>query len=281
MRLMSFSHQGRHSWGAVDGEAVIDLGDSSAPTLRGALEAGGLQGIQKRKQRGGTLVPLSAVRYLQPITNPDKILCVGLNYRLHAQEAGMSIPKFPSLFARFAGSQVAHGEPTWLPRASSQYDYEAELAVIIGQRGRNIPESAAMQYVAGYSCFAENSVRDFQKHATQATPGKNFQASGAFGPWIVTTDEAGPPDTMDVIGRLNGKEMQRDSTENMIFTVPQIIAYLSSWAELLPGDVIVTGTPAGVGFTRKPPVYMKAGDVFEVEISRVGILRNPIIEEPR
>jgi 2-keto-4-pentenoate hydratase/2-oxohepta-3-ene-1,7-dioic acid hydratase in catechol pathway len=278
---MSFVFQGRQSWGAVDGDAVIELGDSRVPTLRAALEAGGIEEVDKRKQRGRTSVALASVRYLQPITNPDKILCVGLNYRLHAQEAGLPIPKFPSIFIRFAGSQVAHGEPTWLPRASGQYDYEAELAVIIGKRGRNITEAAALQYVAGYSCFAENSLRDFQKHATQATPGKNFQASGAFGPWMTTPDEAGPPDRMEVIGRLNGKEMQHDSTENMIFTVPQIIAYVSSWTELLPGDVIVTGTPAGVGFTRKPPVYMKADDVFEVEISKVGVLRNQVIEEPR
>jgi 2-keto-4-pentenoate hydratase/2-oxohepta-3-ene-1,7-dioic acid hydratase in catechol pathway len=281
VRFISFAYQGRESWGLVERDGVVDLADRSAPTLRAALEAGSLAEAAKRSSGRQPAIPLSEVRYRQPITNPDKILCVGLNYRAHAEEAGMPIPDHPSVFVRFADSQVAQGEATWRPRVSEQYDYEAELAVIIGRRGRNVPEARALQYVAGYSCFAENSVRDYQKHATQATPGKNFQRSGAFGPWLVTPDEAAPPDRMEVIGRLNGREMQRDSTENFIFTVPQMIAYISSWTELLPGDVIVTGTPAGVGFTRKPPVYMKAGDVFEVEITKVGTLQNAVIDEPR
>jgi 2-keto-4-pentenoate hydratase/2-oxohepta-3-ene-1,7-dioic acid hydratase in catechol pathway len=280
MKLMSFEVASRQSWGVVERDAVLDLADASAPTLRRALANGGLREISRRKERAAARIPLSSVRFLQPITDPEKILCVGVNYRKHAEEAGMAVPKYPSIFSRFPGSQVGHGVPVWRPRASDQFDYEAELAVVIGTRVRNAPHSEALRYVAGYSCFAENSVRDFQKHATQATPGKNFQASGAFGPWLVTPDEAGNPEAMEVIGKLNGEELQRDSTANMIFTVPQLIAYVSSWTELLPGDVIVTGTPAGVGFTKKPPLYMKDGDVFEVEIPLVGVLRNPVIEEP-
>ena len=192
----------------------------------------------------------------------------------------MPVPSRPSLFVRFTGSQVGHDEPVWRPRASAQFDYEAELAVVIGRSARHVPEERAHEFIAGYACFAENSVRDWQKHAAQATPGKNFAASGAFGPWLVTPDEAGPVERMDVIGRLNGREMQRDSAANMIFSVPQIIAYISTFTTLLPGDVIVTGTPAGVGFTRNPPVWLVPGDQFEVEITGVGTLRNPVIDEP-
>ena len=192
----------------------------------------------------------------------------------------MAVPSRPSVFVRFPGSQVGHKAPVWRPRASSQFDYEAELAVIIGSTARHVPESEADGLIAGYACFAENSVRDFQKHATQATPGKNFTASGAFGPWIVTPDEAGPVGNMDVIGRLNGQEMQRGSAANMIFSVSQIISYISSFATLLPGDVIVTGTPAGVGFTRNPPVWLVPGDVFDVEITGIGVLSNPVVDEP-
>ncbi len=224
---------------------------------------------------------MSAIRYLPPITDPDKILCVGLNYHLHAKEAGMAIPERPSIFTRFPASQVGHGESVWRPRASEQFDYEAELAVIIGRRARKVRAADAMACVAGYACFAENSVRDWQMHTRQATPGKNFHASGAFGPWLVSADEVPDPTALEVIGRLNGSEVQRDSVANMIFSIPQTIEYLSAFAELLPGDVISTGTPAGVGFTKKPPVYLKAGDVFEVEVTRIGVLRNPVIDEPQ
>jgi 2-keto-4-pentenoate hydratase/2-oxohepta-3-ene-1,7-dioic acid hydratase in catechol pathway len=192
----------------------------------------------------------------------------------------MAVPDRPSLFVRFAGSQVGHRVPVVAPRASPQFDYEAELAVVIGRTARHVAEADAMSHVAGYSCFAENSVRDWQTHSRQATPGKNFDRSGAFGPWIVTPDEAGPVGKMDVIGRLNGHEMQRDSAANMIFSVPAILAYVTTFTTLVPGDVIVTGTPAGVGFTRSPQVWLKAGDTFDVEITGVGVLSNGVIDEP-
>ena len=279
MRLASFTHHGRDGFGIVRDDHALDL-SGEVRTLRAALTQWGLPGIEARGKAGGVRVPIAELSWLPPIVDADKILCVGLNYHLHAKEAGMAVPTRPSLFVRFAGSQVAHGVPVVRPRASSQFDYEAELAVIIGKTARHAAEDRAEEYIAGYSCFAENSLRDWQKHATQATPGKNFAASGAFGPWLVTPDEAGPVAQMDVIGRLNGREMQRDSAANMIFTVPQLLAYISTFTTLLPGDVIVTGTPAGVGFTRTPPVWLIPGDVFEVEISGVGVLRNAVIDEP-
>lgn len=277
MRLASFRYRGREGFGVVEDRQVRDL-SGEVPTLRHALAEWGLPGLRARAG-GGTLVPLAEIAWRPPITNPDKILCVGLNYHAHAAEANMPVPAKPSLFVRFPGAQVAHEESVQRPRASSQFDYEAELAVIIGRAGRHIAEGNAYDHVAGYACFAENSLRDFQKHATQATPGKNFEASGAFGPWLVTPDEAGPVEKMEVVGRLNGREMQRDSAANMIFSLPQLLAYISTFTTLLPGDVIVTGTPAGVGFTRKPPVWLQPGDVFEVDISGVGVLRNPVIDE--
>jgi 2-keto-4-pentenoate hydratase/2-oxohepta-3-ene-1,7-dioic acid hydratase in catechol pathway len=280
MRLASFRHQGQDRFGVARDDHVVDL-TSDATSLREALATWGLDGLRSRVNSGtGVRRPLSEIAWQQPITNPDKILCVGLNYYEHAKEAGMAVPSRPSLFVRFPSSQVGHKAPVWRPRASSQFDYEAELAVIIGRTARHVSEAQADDVIAGYACFAENSVRDFQRHATQATPGKNFTASGAFGPWLVTPDEAGPVGKMDVIGRLNGQEMQRDSAANMIFSVSQLISYISTFATLLPGDVIVTGTPAGVGFTRKPPVWLVPGDVFDVEITGLGVLSNPVVDEP-
>lgn len=281
MRLLSFSVGRAESFGVLVDREVIDLADGEVRTLRAALEAWGIPGLRDRAASGSRRIPVGSIRYLQPIPDPEKILVVGLNYPLHAAEAGLAIPKYPSVFARFPGSQVGHDEPVWRPRLSVQFDYEAELAVVIGKRCRGVAAGDAMEVLAGYSCFAENSVRDYQRHTNQATPGKNFQRSGAFGPWIVTPDEAGDPSGMTVIGRLNGEEMQRDAVANMIFSIPEIIAYISSFTELVPGDVVVTGTPAGVGFSRKPPLYMKPGDRFEVEIAGVGVLRNSVIDEPR
>lgn len=283
MKLLSFvKPDGQTAFGAMVGESrVRALSTPEVPTLRRALQTWGLTGIAERLSRDGPTVDAAGLRWLPPITDPDKIVCVGLNYTLHAQEAGMAIPKHPSLFVRFPGSQVGHLEPTVLPWASEHYDYEAELALVIGKEGRHIPTGDAMGHVAGYACFAENSLRDFQRHSAQATPGKNFEASGAFGPWMTTSDEVPDPTRLEVIGRLNGQELQRDRVANMIFSIPEIVAYISSFTRLLPGDVVVTGTPAGVGFTKKPPLYMKPGDVFEVEIPGVGLLRNPVVAEHR
>jgi 2-keto-4-pentenoate hydratase/2-oxohepta-3-ene-1,7-dioic acid hydratase in catechol pathway len=281
MRLASFqTADGRRSFGSVNPDgSIVDLATAEVSGLRRALAEWGLAGLRERAAHASRIVPAGTFAWLPPVTDPDKILCVGLNYSLHAQEAGMAIPKYPSTFVRFPGSQVGHGRPTVAPAASEQYDYEAELAVVIGAEARDIDAADALSVVAGYACFAENSVRDFQRHAAQATPGKNFESSGAFGPWITTADEVPDPQALEVIGRVNGEVVQHDSTARMIFTVAQIIAYTSSYTRLLPGDVIATGTPAGVGTARKPPLWLRAGDVFEVEIPGVGLLSNPVIAQ--
>mgnify|MGYP002778040843 CR=1 FL=1 len=281
MRLASFeTAQGRRSFGVVAADgSIADLGTPGVPTLRAALAEWGIAGIAERAQGACPTVAAGGFAWLPPIPDPDKILCIGLNYRRHAEEAGMALPKHPSMFVRFPGSQVGHEAPTVAPAASAEYDYEAELAVVIGCGGRHIAESDAMAAVAGYACFAENSVRDFQKHAAQATPGKNFEASGAFGPWITTADEVPDPAALQVIGRLNGQVMQDEPVSDLIFSIPRIIAYASSFARLLPGDVLVTGTPAGVGMARKPPLWLRPGDVFEVDIPGVGRLRNAVVAE--
>jgi 2-keto-4-pentenoate hydratase/2-oxohepta-3-ene-1,7-dioic acid hydratase in catechol pathway len=181
---------------------------------------------------------------------------------------------------RWSGAQVGHGQPIVLPVDSSQFDYEAELAVVIGKAGRHICTARAFEHVAGYSCFGDHSLRDFQRHTAQATPGKNFDRSGAFGPWLISTDEVPDPQALEVIGRLNGEEVQRDSVSHMIFSIPELIAYLSSFCELQPGDVIATGTPAGVALGRQPPRWMTVGDRFEIEIPGVGRLANTVVPEP-
>jgi 2-keto-4-pentenoate hydratase/2-oxohepta-3-ene-1,7-dioic acid hydratase in catechol pathway len=279
MRLASFRHGARRGFGVVDGAHLVDLSGECA-TLRDALTRFGIDGVAERaRAASGPRLALAEIAWEPPITDSDKTNSVGLNYYEQANEANMAVPTRPSLFVRFPASQVGHDVAVVRPSASAQFDYEAELAVVVGRAARHVAEERANDYIAGYTCFAENSVRDWQRHAAQATPGKNFEASGAMGPWLVTPDESGPVENMTVIGRLNGREMQRDSAANMIFSVPQIIAYISTFATLLPGDVIVTGTPAGVGFTRKPPLYMVPGDVFEVEITGVGVLRNGVVDE--
>lgn len=285
MKFASYTHAdsagATGGYGVVVDDRIIDLTTTALPCLRTALAAEGLAALMERaRQRtavdGG--IPLSAVRLLPPIPQPEKILCVGLNFHLHAQEAGMAVPARPSIFVRFASSIVGHETPVLRPQASEQFDYEAELAVVIGRRAHRIPETDALDVIAGYACLAENSVRDWQRHSTQATPGKNFVHSGACGPWLVTPDEAGPVEHMTVAGRLNGEPVQSDSGANMIFSVAQTIAYLSTFTELAPGDIIAMGTPAGVGFTRKPPRYLRPGDVFEVDITGIGVLRNTVAQ---
>jgi 2-keto-4-pentenoate hydratase/2-oxohepta-3-ene-1,7-dioic acid hydratase in catechol pathway len=279
VRLASFHYQGRDTFGVVRDSGIVDLGtDGRFATLRDALAADAVAELAKAAC-DRTAVPLAAITWLPPIPAGNKILCVGLNYRKHAEEAGMQVPTRPSIFVRFPESQVGHLQPVVCPFVSEQFDYEGELAVVIGRRIRHVPATRALDFVAGYSCFAENSLRDFQTHAAQATPGKNFWASGAFGPWITTADEISDPGRLMLTTRLNGAVVQQEGTDDLIFSVPQLIEYASTWTELLPGDVISTGTPSGVGMARKPPRWLKSGDRLEIEIEGIGTLQNTVVDE--
>ncbi|WP_250627926.1 fumarylacetoacetate hydrolase family protein [Pinirhizobacter soli] len=225
-------------------------------------------------------IDLNTVQILPPVPKPPKILCVGLNYDDHLEESGLKKPVYPEIFARFATSLIAHGEPIRVPSESSALDYEAELAVVIGRGGRRIDRDKALDHVAGYSLFNDATIRDFQLRTPQWTMGKNFDGTGAFGPWLVTPDALPPGGYgLHIQGRLNGQVMQDSSIDKLIFSVPALIEMISVAISLEPGDVIITGTPGGVGAARKPPVYMRPGDVFEAEIERLGVLSNPIQRE--
>jgi 2-keto-4-pentenoate hydratase/2-oxohepta-3-ene-1,7-dioic acid hydratase in catechol pathway len=279
MKLCSFSTNGAASYGLVTDIGIVDLGRRfPEATLRDFIAAGDLS-------RAAALMDAAPDHALDDVTfdpvipNPDKIICVGLNYHDHVKETGRTVTPNPVLFARFAGSQVGHGQPLVKPVESDEFDYEGELAVIIGKSGRRIPAESALEHVAGYACYNDGSVRDWQRHTTQFMPGKTFAASGGFGPWMVTSDEIRDPSQLTLTTRLNGQVVQRTATDLMITDVPTLIGYCSTILPLLPGDVIVSGTPGGVGAKRTPPLWMRAGDVAEVEVSRIGVLRNPIAAE--
>ncbi|WP_460274285.1 fumarylacetoacetate hydrolase family protein [Celeribacter sp. ULVN23_4] len=276
MRFISFEYEGRMSWGRVEGDQVVDLGGlPDAPTDLKAAIAGralGLSGPATRLDR-------TVVNLLPVIPNPGKILCVGHNYESHRQETGRPKVANPSIFTRFADTLVANGAPVVRPAVSSDFDFEAELAVVIGKGGRNISEDDAMTHIAGYACFNDASVRDWQWHTAQFTPGKNFPGTAPFGPELVTPDEIDNLEDVLVQSLLNGTVMQEAPIAHMIFPVPTIIAYVSRFTPLSPGDVIATGTPGGVGAKRTPPVWMKPGDEIEVRVSGVGSLKNIVAEE--
>ena len=254
--------------------------DGRYPTLRAALAAGALGEVRRATEGASADHALEEITFLPPIPHPEKILCVGVNYVAHREETGRKESEFPTLFTRFANTQVGHDEPLVRPRVSSEFDYEAELAVIIGKPARHVRREDALGVIAGYSCYQEATLRDWQRHTSQFTPGKNFIGTGGFGPWMVTSDEIPDPSRLTLVGRLNKVEMQRATTDLLIFDIPSLIAYITTFTELVPGDVISTGTPGGVGSKRQPPVWLKAGDVFEVEISSIGVLRNTVIDEP-
>ena len=250
---------------------------SGAATLREALAAGALG---EMRELANSLKPehaLSAIRFLPVIPDPQKILCAGINYRSHAAEVGRELPKQPSMFIRFTDTLVGHEGAMIRPTLSDNFDFEGEFAAVIGQAGRNIPIDRALDHVAGYACFVDGSVRDYQKFSV--TSGKNFPGTGPLGPWIVTTDEIPDPSKLTLTTRLNGQQVQRTGTDQMIYSVPQIISFCSEFTMLHPGDVIATGTPEGVGHGRKPPLWMKAGDMLEVEITGIGTLRTRIVDE--
>jgi 2-keto-4-pentenoate hydratase/2-oxohepta-3-ene-1,7-dioic acid hydratase in catechol pathway len=275
MRFGSFEIDGVASWGAILGDDAAVLADRW-PSLKAAIEAGALQEAARFAEKARR-VPLSSVTWLPLIAAPAKILCIGLNYENHRQETGRAVVAHPTVFTRFADSQTSHLGPILKPTVSDKLDYEGELAVIIGKGGWQIPADRALDHVAGYSCYNDGSVRDWQNHTIQFTPGKNFPSTGAFGPWMVTADAFGPLGQQRIQTRLNGEIMQDAVLADMIFTVPRIIEYISNFTPLAPGDVIVSGTPGGVGAKRQPPVFMKPGDRVEVEIDGIGTLVNPIV----
>lgn len=281
MKFASFAINGIPSWGLIDGAQVVDLGAHFAdryPDLKSAIAAGALGDVAAASGKAARY-PLANITWLPVIPNPDKILCIGLNYETHRVETGRAEVANPTVFGRFANSQTGHLSNIIRPRVSKDLDFEGELAAIIGKPGRYIAGKDAWDHIAGYACYNEGSVRDFQRHTHQFTPGKNFPQTGAFGPWMVTPDEAGDLAPLRLQTRLNGEVVQDATISQMIFDIPRQIEYCSSFTRLEPGDVIVTGTPGGVGSRRTPPLWMKPGDVVEVEIDRIGLLRNGIADE--
>lgn len=280
MRLISFRHAGAAKFGAVVESGIVDLSARTSmrwPSLRAAITAGALGELAATLDGASADLGFDDIELQPVIPDPDKILCVGLNYASHVGEVGRQLPTVPSVFSRLHNTLVAHGGDIVRPRASVDFDFEGELAVVIGQRCRHVPRASALSVIAGYTCFLDGSVRDFQKHSV--TAGKNFPATGPLGPWLVTTDVIADPQRLELTTRLNGTVVQHDTTDHMIFDVATIIEYLSTVTWLEPGDVIATGTPDGVGLGRKPPLWMKAGDKVEVEISGIGKLNVTVVDE--
>ncbi|TWO68666.1 fumarylacetoacetate hydrolase family protein [Caenimonas sedimenti] len=284
MKLTTYLRDAAPRLALVDGTDLIDLNDAQPQVpsdLRLALKAGVDLAAAARAALSGKRVALASVKLAPLVPEPGKIVCLGLNYFDHAKEGGREKPDYPWFFFRAASSQVAHGEAAWLPQVSTKFDYEAELAVVIGKKvPRHTREADTLQYVFGYSCYNDMSVRDYQKRTPQWTIGKNFDRTGGFGPVLVTADElpAGAVG-LKIQSRLNGRVMQDANTSDMIFSVAETIALLADVLTLEPGDVLVMGTPAGVGQARTPPVWMQAGDTIEIDIERVGLLSNPIVNE--
>ncbi|CAH1659427.1 fumarylacetoacetate hydrolase family protein [Chelatococcus asaccharovorans] len=278
MKLISFTYDGRDSWGAVQDDVVVDLGAVSAASsqdLRGAIA----DGLPKALPSSAPRIPLSEITFAPVIPNPDKIFCVGINYASHIAETNRPTPTHPVIFMRVPASQVGHGQPILRPSESVQLDFEGELAVVIGKPVRRVAVEHALDAVAGYSCYNDGSVRDWQRHSSQFAPGKNFFQTGGFGPWLVTADEIEDPAALTLTTRLNGTVMQQAPISDLVFGVAQLISYCSIFTPLVPGDVIVTGTTGGVGLFRDPPVFMKAGDTVEVEISQIGTLANTVADD--
>lgn len=282
MKLISFEHQGRATYGAVVGNDVWDLGQAlgaQAPDLK-SLIANDLQAVaaQVVASQPSTL-KFDQLSLLPVVPNPGKILCIGLNYGEHVRETGKTVTESPVIFMRLNESQVAHGQDIVRPPESNRLDYEGEIAIVIGKGGRRISEEDSWAHIAGYACYNDGSIRDWQVATSQWGPGKNFWRTGGFGPWMVTSDEIAPNQNMTLTTRLNGQVMQQATTDMMIHSIPRQIAYISTFIPLEAGDVIVTGTPGGVGNKRTPPVFMQPGDVVEIEVDAVGVLRNGIRDE--
>lgn len=280
MKLISFLRAGRPGFGIVVDGGVVELtGVGGAGSLREALAAGLLPRVADAIEGRSAELSGSDLTFLPVIPDPAKILCIGLNYAKHKQETGRPDVEYPTVFTRYGDSQVGHLQPLVKPAVSDRFDYEGEMAVVIGRGGRNIPEDRALDHIAGYACYNDGSVRDWQRHTFQFTPGKTFPGTGAFGPYLVTPDEVGDYRKLPIQTRLNGQVMQDASLADLIFPLERLISYCSTFTPLAAGDVIVTGTPGGVGDKREPPVYMKPGDMVEVEIGCLGTLINAVVAE--
>jgi len=285
MRFLSFVFEDRHSFGVVKQDGIVDLGPLFAPqwpTLGALLRGGGLDQAKRRAAELKPTVPLESIRYLPTVPDAEKIICIGINYgnRNEEYKDGAEAPRYPSVFMRTPGSLVGHGEPIVDPPESSQLDYEGEIVLVIGKEGRRIAETDALAHVAGLSLMNEGSVRDWLRHSKfNVTPGKNFERSGSLGPWMVTADELDPARELHLTTHVNGEPRQDDTTANLIFPFARLIAYLSSFMRLLPGDLIATGTPTGAGARFDPPKYLRAGDVVEVCVPEIGTLRNTVVDD--
>ncbi len=282
MKLVTFRYQKTVSIGLVDADRVFDLApfaDRLGASLKEMIRKGALSDIVGLDTSSLNSLSLDDIEFLPVIPDAGKILCVGINYATHVKETGRDMPTHPMIFTRFADSQAGHLTPLIRPFVSHKLDFEGELAVVIGKTARHVKAENALEYVAGYSCYNDGSVRDYQKHTIQFIPGKNFPNTGGFGPWLVTSDEIPDPQALHLTTRLNGDVMQDTDTSDMIFGVAELIEYCSTFTELAPGDVIVSGTTGGVGAFREPPVWMKPGDSIEIAISGIGTLRNTIADE--
>ncbi len=281
MKLLSFKYKDKSSFGLLDGQNVIDLGNHFGSEIKCLKEL--LKNekffFERLNLKNLDAIPVDEIEFLPLIVNPDKILGVGVNYNDHRIETKRKKNKYPTIFCRFSESQVGHLKNLVIPKQSYKLDFEGELAVIIGKNGKNLSIDNAMTVVAGFSCYNDSTVRDWQKHSSQFTPGKNFDNTGAFGPYLVTKDEIENIEKLSIETNLNGKLMQKSCVSKLIFSVPQLISYCSSFTTLRCGDVIITGTPGGVGERRTPKVYLKDGDIVEVKISDIGILKNYVIKE--
>lgn len=280
MKLASIRRKGISVWGRVEGDEIV-VPDKAFlhrhPTLQSAIAADALGLLADVRE--SARVAVADAEFEPVITHPGRIICVGINFKAHMAEMGRGEPDYPWLFVRWPASLVGHRQSIVRPSASDNYDFEGEFAFVIGRAARHVKAADALDYVAGYTCFMDGSVRDWQNHGSQFTPGKNFMSSGSMGPWLLTADEVSDPGELNLETHLNGKLMQQAPISDLKFDVPALIEYISTFAELQPGDVISTGTPGGVGFARKPPVWLQPGDTLEVRVDRIGTLCNSVVAE--
>ncbi|MCC7176681.1 MAG: fumarylacetoacetate hydrolase family protein [Bryobacterales bacterium] len=284
MRLVTFLREGFNpEAGVVRGAEVIGLSAAGYPDMLSLIAggSGALAAVEEfcRRPPAASVSPLAAVRLLAPIPRPPKLICVGLNYRDHAEETGMAIPAVPTIFSKFTTAVIGPGENIILPRASTKPDYEAELAFVVGKGGRYVDPAAWREHVFGYTILNDVSARDYQKATSQWLMGKTFDTFAPMGPYLTTADEIPDPHDLEISLTLNGRVMQSSNTRHLIFRIPELLAFLSSVFTLEPGDVVSTGTPGGVGFARKPPVFLSPGDLVEVRVAGLGELRNPVAGE--